>query len=126
MIKMPFLQKRGIKIFVIFNIFIVVAILLAYSVFTYTDPYLDNVKQFVKTDASVQARVGDVKSLSRTNTRVSSAAIRTSGEVVAAYREYFFVVRGERRSAYVAVRVDNLDNPSTQKFSILSIENLWW
>jgi hypothetical protein len=84
-----------------------------------SDKNLTNVEKYLRSDSKIQSRLGEIKSLSRTNTIVVRAGDKTK-----AYREYQFIVRGSRGKALVNIKVENMENSPNQNYLIRSIDDL--
>lgn len=100
------------------------AVLLLFSLISCGKVYIDEAERFIRADASVQSKVGEVTSLTRTRTIVVGAAISTENKVSPGYHVYEFIVRGARRKAFLSVQVNNPHDPSKRSFAIESIEDL--
>jgi hypothetical protein len=101
-----------------------IAVFTLFSLISCREVYVDEAEQFIKTDASVQSRVGEVRSLSRGRTIVVNDGILNTGEASPAYHEYHFIVRGSRSEASVSVSVKAPYDPAKRSFSINWIDDL--
>ena len=103
------MKKRFISIFCV-----VLTILIVSRLIPGPELYLAEAKQFIKADAAVRSKVGEVDSFSHNRTMTSKA-----------YHQYQFLVRGSRGKVHVDIRVSNPNNPSKRSFSITSMMDRW-
>lgn len=101
-----------------------VAVFTLCSLVSCRELYVDAAERFVRADASVQSRVGEVNSLSRRNTIIVEEGVSATGAISPAYHEYRYIVRGSRSKAFVSVLVTTPADPAKRRFSVKLIEDL--
>ena len=99
---------------IVFILCLIISIFIVSRLIPGPELYLSEATRFIKEDALVQSKVGEVNSFSHKRTMRSKA-----------YHEYQFLVGGPRGKVRVEIRVSHPDDPSKRNFSITSIMDRW-